>query len=83
MKPLDESRRSMNVVVRNDEGAVSLLVDQIGDVIEVQEHDFEAPPDTLTGFARELIQGAYKLNEQLLLLLDCELAAQVTSSSNA
>ncbi len=31
---------------------------------------FEAPPDTLTGPARDLITGAYKLDDLLLLELD-------------
>ena len=51
----------MNVVVHTDDGAVSLLVDEIGDVLEVPENAFERPPETLQGTARELIRGAYKL----------------------
>jgi purine-binding chemotaxis protein CheW len=62
----------MNVVIRTDEGAVSLLVDEIGDVVEVEQDDFERPPDTLQGTARELIGGAFKLKGRLLLLLDTE-----------
>ncbi len=77
LEPRDKDTLPMNVVVRGDEGAVSLLVDQIGDVVEVDAENFEAPPDTLRGPARELIRGAYKLDGQLLLLLDCELAVQV------
>jgi len=69
----------MNVVVRSDEGAVSLLVDQIGDVIEVSSEDFETPPETLRGLARSLVQGAYKLNGRLLLVLNCEQAVQVVN----
>ena len=34
----------MNVVIRTDDGIVSLLVDEIGDVIEVEEDTFEHPP---------------------------------------
>lgn len=60
----------MNVVIRTDDGAVSLLVDQIGDVVEVDESTFEAAPETLRGRARELIEGVYKLDGQLLLILD-------------
>src|SRR5260221_2657356 len=45
----------MNVVVRGDEGAISLLVDEIGDVQELQEDGFERPPATLQGEARSLI----------------------------
>src|SRR3954454_49954 len=37
----------VNVVVQTVEGAVSLLVDEIGDVLSVREQDFERPPETL------------------------------------
>jgi purine-binding chemotaxis protein CheW len=60
----------MNVVVQGGDGPVSLLVDEIGDVVQVAEADFERRPETLTGVARELIEGAYKLEGQLLLVLD-------------
>src|SRR5438128_7203570 len=56
----------INVVVHTDDGAVSLLVDEIGDVLEVPENLFERPPETLRGAARELIRGAYKLAGRLL-----------------
>lgn len=74
---LEGDRKPMNVVVRSDDGAVSLLVDQIGDVIEVDDRNFEEPPDALSGAARDLILGAYKLEGQLLLLLDCDAAVQI------
>jgi len=60
----------MNVVLCGDDGAVSLLVDEIGDVLAVSESLFERPPETLRGTARELIRGAYKLEDRLLLILD-------------
>lgn len=62
----------MNVVVRTDDGAVSLLVDEIGDVVEIQDDIFERPPETLRGVARDLVTGVYKLKERLLLILDTE-----------
>ena len=65
-------RLPMNVVVRTGEEAVSLLVDEIGDVLEVDDATFEAPPETLQGVGRELIRGAYKLKDRLLLVLDTE-----------
>ena len=64
----------MNVVVRTDEGAVSLLVDEIGDVIEVNEETLEGPPETLQGIARQVVLGVYKLPGRLLLILDTERA---------
>ena len=68
----DAEKLPMNVVVRSGEEAVSLLVDEIGDVLEVEDESFEAPPETLQGVARELIRGAYKLKDHLLLVLDTE-----------
>lgn len=60
----------MNVVIRGNDGSVSLLVDEIGDVLEVDRELFEPPPETLQGVPRELIRGAYKLEGRLLLVLD-------------
>ncbi|MGZ4451138.1 MAG: chemotaxis protein CheW [Nocardioides sp.] len=60
----------MLVVVRVDGEPVALLVDAIGAVVDVDDDQYEPPPDTLTGSGRDLILGAYKLPEQLLLALD-------------
>ena len=62
----------MNVVIRHEDGAVSLLVDEIGDVLEVEDETFELPPGTLAGEARELIRGVYKLKDTLLIALDTD-----------
>lgn len=70
----------LNVVLRTADGAVSLLVDQIGNVIEVNDDSFERPPQTLTGRARELILGAYKLDGTLLLVLDAARALEVENN---
>jgi purine-binding chemotaxis protein CheW len=76
-RPAD--RLPMNVVVRTDDGLVSLLVDEIGDVQEVQEESFERPPDTLGAEARAFIQGAYKLADRLLLVLDMDRTASLAA----
>jgi purine-binding chemotaxis protein CheW len=67
----------MDVIVRTGDGLVSLLVDRIGDVVEVSEEAFEEPPDTLVGISRELIRGAYKLDGALLLSLDVQGAVEL------
>jgi purine-binding chemotaxis protein CheW len=72
-------RQPMNVIVREVESVVSLLVDEIGDVIAVDPCAFENPPETLRGPARSLVQGAFKLDEQLLLVLNTAQAVQVPS----
>jgi purine-binding chemotaxis protein CheW len=72
MEKRADSQLPMNVVVRTDDGAVSFLVDEIGDVLEADEGNFERPPETLQGEARELVRGVYKLPEGLMLVLDTE-----------
>lgn len=59
-----------NVVIRTEDGAVSLLVDEIGDVLEVEEDCFEPAPENLASGVRQLINGVYKLKNRLLLHLD-------------
>lgn len=78
-EPLEEGKDPMNVVIRSGDTAFSLLVDEIGDVVDVDPDLFEAPPETLTGVARELILGAYKLEGRLLLVLDTERAVTLES----
>ena len=67
-----EGSSPINVVLKTAEGAVSLLVDKIGDVLELDDSSYERPPETLSGVARELIRGAFKLEDRLLLILDTE-----------
>ena len=72
--PRPAGQEPVVIVVRLHGEAVSLLVDSIADVVDVDASDFEAPPDTLEGQARDLIRGAYKLHGQLLLALDVQKA---------
>jgi purine-binding chemotaxis protein CheW len=72
-----EGQLPMNVVVRTDDGALSLLVDEIGDVVEIADESFERIPETVTGVVRELVTGVYKLDGRLLLILDTEKAANL------
>lgn len=74
-----EGETPMNMVVRSEDGAVSLLVDEIGDVIEVQAESYEPPPDHLPREQRELIRGVYKLEGRLLLVLHTERVLQTQS----
>ena len=77
-RPADQ--RPVHVIMRTDDGCVSLLVDQVGDVLQVDEADFEVAPRTLRGRLRELITGAYKLDDRLLLVLDTDSALAFSTS---
>lgn len=83
LQPPPAGQLSMNVVVRSEDGAVSLLVDEIGDVVEVREDTFEPPPETLRGTIRNVILGVHKLNDRLMHVLDTEKACQMTAETEA
>jgi len=67
----------MNVVIRSADGAVSFLVDEIGDVVEVDDESFETPPETLQGRVREVILGVHKLEKHLMHVLDTDKACEI------
>jgi purine-binding chemotaxis protein CheW len=72
LPPRGSDKASMNMVVRTADGAVSLLVDEIGDVLDMDVANHERPPMNLDPVAGELIRGVYKLKDRLLLVLDEE-----------
>ena len=81
LRELGDESRLLNVVVRTDDSPVSLLVDEIGDVLDVEESSFEPPPETLQGEMRELIEGAYKLEGRLLLALSTKRTMKLSSAA--
>lgn len=70
--PRPEGLLPMNIVLRREDVLVSLLVDKVGEVLDLDESTFEQPPDTLRGLARQLVRGVHKLPGRLLLLLDTQ-----------
>ncbi len=74
LPPRPADQEPMLVVIRLAGEPVALLVDSIGSVVDVGTEQFEPPPDTLTGPTRDLILGAYKLTDRLLLSLDVDRA---------
>jgi purine-binding chemotaxis protein CheW len=83
MPPRASGKLPMNVVVRSNDRAVSLLVDEIGDVLDVDAESFEKPPSTVDKVDRALFTGVYKLAEKLLLVLDTDKAVAWGITPNA
>jgi purine-binding chemotaxis protein CheW len=73
----DGSRLPMNVVIRSADGVASLLVDEIGEVVEVDAAQLEPAPLSVTDRIRDVIGGVYKLHGMLLLELDVERALTI------
>lgn len=76
---MSDEQVSYNIVVRIKDEIASLLVDDVGDVLEFSKDNFEPPPTTLKGRVRELLQGAYQLADGFLLILDTEKVLAVKS----
>lgn len=75
LPPRQADMPSVNIVVTTADGsAVSLVVDEIGDVLEPPREAFEAPPETVPAAIRPLVDGVCKLDDRLMLVLDTELA---------
>lgn len=79
--PREDDQLPTNVVIQSEDGAVSLLVDEIGDVLEVDEDVFESTPENLQGIAADLITGVYKLPNRLLLHLNLNRAIAIEAGS--
>ncbi|HZR65746.1 MAG TPA: chemotaxis protein CheW [Terriglobales bacterium] len=83
LQPRTSEATVMNVVVRSEDGAISFLVDEIGDVVEVEDSSFERPPETLRGSVRGMILGVHKLNNRLMHVLDTSKACQLSDVAEA
>jgi purine-binding chemotaxis protein CheW len=70
MPPRNGVDKPMNMVLRTEGGAVSLLVDRIGDVIEVEGADRDEPPQNLPPALQEIMSSFYRVKDRLLLTLD-------------
>ncbi len=63
---------AMVIVLRSENAAVGLRVDEIGEVVEAPENMFEAAPDNLPAGNRELVPRVCKFPARLLHVLDLD-----------
>lgn len=66
----ESSTSSMNVVVTHQGESFSLLVDEVGDVINVSGNTLLPPPPTIAQHWKTLISGVFRLEEQLFVILN-------------
>ncbi|MDE1152030.1 MAG: chemotaxis protein CheW [Micavibrio sp.] len=72
LPPAAPESQPMNIIIQAEDGAVSLLVDSIGDVLEVPQNSYAPIPDNVPPRQRNLISGVFKLRDRLMLLLNTE-----------
>ncbi len=70
MPPAADSAKESLVICRQDGCLIALVVDEIGDVIEVSPKDFEEAPQTMPESVRAYSRGVYKLEKNVLTLVD-------------
>jgi purine-binding chemotaxis protein CheW len=68
----DDGEAGMNIVVRDEEELFSLLVDEVGDVIEAATGDLEPLPPTLGENWRACSEAIVRLPDRLLVIADTE-----------
>ena len=84
LPPRPEDALPMNVIVRSRGEVVSLLVDDIGDVITAQTStggvlDLEPAPANVPSIVQDVLVGVIPLPDAILLVLDADRAADVTA----
>jgi purine-binding chemotaxis protein CheW len=70
LPPRVEQGGNMSIVVEHGGDLYSLLVDSVGEVLALGESDFERNPPTLDARLREYSHGIYRLNDELLVVLN-------------
>lgn len=83
LPPRPEDALPMNVIVRSRGEVVSLLVDDIGDVITVDTSprggfELEPAPANVPSVVQDVVSGVLALPEAVLLVLDADRAADVS-----
>ena len=70
LNPLENSDRRMSVVVTHEDELYSLIIDNVGDVLTLQDKEYEQTPATLDISWKTISLGVYRLNDQILVILD-------------
>jgi purine-binding chemotaxis protein CheW len=66
----DKSKKSMSVVVEHNKELYSLIIDRVGDVLSLNDENFEQTLVTLDPTWRDVSTGIYRLKDELLVVLD-------------
>ncbi|WP_435768349.1 chemotaxis protein CheW [Nocardioides sp. SYSU DS0651] len=80
LPPRAEGQLPMNVIVRSRGEVVSLLVDDIGDVIDAAGVEVQPPPSNMPLRVKDVVRGVRPLPEAILLVLDADRAVDVSAA---
>jgi len=80
LPPRPDDALPMNVIVRSRGEVVSLLVDDIGDVIDTSGLELEPAPANVPSVVQDALRGVLALPDSILLVLDADRAADVSAA---
>ena len=68
----DDEEKSMSVVVEHNGDPYSLLIDTVGEVLALPNSDYEKSPVTLDERLRGVCGGVYRLDNEILVVLEVD-----------
>jgi len=83
LPPLEDDKKSMSVVVEHGEEPYSLQIDTVGEVLSLDDQLFERNPVTLDPRWRDVSRGIYRLEGELLPILDVDRLLAFESNGKA
>ena len=72
LKDRDEGAEEMNIVIEYQGEPYSLIIDKVGDVLSLLDDDYEKNPVTLEVCWQEVSNGIFRLEKELLVILDID-----------
>jgi chemotaxis signal transduction protein len=76
----DSAMEKQMAVARFPDGLLTLFIDRVGAIIDVDTSLYEEPSETLKPSIREVVNHMCKLDRQILLVLDIDRLARTLSS---
>lgn len=78
----NKDKHQMSVVVEHEGELYSLIIDRVGDVLMLKNADFQANPATLDPLWRNVSAGIYRLEKNLLVVLDVATLVDTVHAAN-
>ncbi len=72
INPSDKESGKINVVCKSESYLHSLVVDEVGDVLELDDILFDPTPETVSLSVSKFMSGVYKLPDNLLSVIDIQ-----------
>ncbi len=69
---MEYTERTCFIVIDTNEISVGLIVDNVAEVLSISDDDIVPPPPENIGVYNKYVYGFGKINNKVILLLDCE-----------